>query len=148
MRRPDRDRPHRVRYAAGVRTTPSPRTLARALACAAAALGALTACGDPANDGGGPPPVPCSSATATATTRVFITTAQFAPYCTKVPVGVPVTFTNADFGTEHTVTADDGSFESGILFPGQQFSHTFAAPTAVRVHCRFFPEVSGRVIAE
>jgi plastocyanin len=137
-----------VRYAPGVpRTTPSSRTLARAVACAAAA--ALAACNDPAGDGeGSPPPAPCSSATATATTRVFITSAQFAPYCTKVPVGVPVTFTNADFGTEHTVTADDGSFDSGTLYPGQQFSHTFAAPGTVRVHCRFFPEVAGKVIAE
>jgi plastocyanin len=127
------------------RTTPFSSTLARVAACAAAA--ALAACGGPADGDGVVPLAPCSSATATATTRILITAAQFAPYCAKVPVGVPVTFTNADF-EEHTVKADDGSFESRILFPGQQFAHTFTAPGTVRVHCRFNPEVSGKVIAE
>ena len=87
---------------------------------------------------------------ATATTRVLITAGQFAPYCTKVPAGVQVTFTNADFA-EHTVTADAGqpeSFDSGILYPGQQFEHAFAQPEIVRVHCRLNPEVSGKVIVE
>jgi plastocyanin len=117
------------------------------LACAVAA--ALGACGAPAADSS-PPPAPCSSATATATRKILITAGQFLPYCAKVPVGAVVTFTNADFG-EHTVTADATqaeTFDSGLLYPGQQFVHAFAAPAIVRVHCRFNPEVSGRVVVE
>src|SRR5512132_3574333 len=117
------------------------------LGCALAA--ALAGCGDPAADTS-PPPVPCSSATATATRKILITSGQFLPYCAKVPVGAVVTFTNADFG-EHTVTADAAqpeTFDSGLLYPGQEFEHAFAAPEIVRVHCRFDPEVSGRVVVE
>jgi plastocyanin len=130
------------------RRTPSAGTLVRAAACAVAA--ALAACGEPGGNDEGPPPAPCSSATATATTRVLITTGQFAPYCAKVPVGVRVTFANDDFA-EHTVTADAGqpeSFDSGILYPGQEFEHAFSAPETVRVHCRINPEISGKVIVE
>ncbi len=130
------------------RRTPSAGTLVRAVAYAAAA--ALAACAEPNGNDGSSPPAPCSSATATATTRVLITAGQFAPYCTKVPAGVQVTFTNADFA-EHTVTADAGqpeSFDSGTLYPGQQFEHAFAGPETVRVHCRLTPEVSGKVIVE
>src|SRR5512133_2712285 len=115
------------------------------LACALAA--ALTACGEPAASSG-PPAVPCSSATATATLEILITAGQCLPYCAKVPVGAAVTFTNADFG-EHTVTADatqPETFDSGLLYPGQRFEHAFAAPEIVRVHCRYDPEVSGRVV--
>jgi plastocyanin len=116
------------------------------LACAVAA--ALAACSEPADSA--PAPVACSSATATATRKILITASQFLPYCAKVPVGAVVTFTNADFG-EHTVTTDAAqpeTFDSGLLYPGQQFDHTFAAPEIVRVHCRFNPEVSGRVVVE
>lgn len=121
---------------------------ARIAACAAAV--ALAACADTSRDGDAGPAVPCSSASATATTRILITTGQFLPYCTKVPAGVQVTFVNADFA-EHTVTADatqPETFESGILYPGQQFEHAFAQPEIVRVHCRLNPEVSGKVIVE
>jgi plastocyanin len=127
---------------------PRPTLSAGALACAVAA--ALAACGGPAADDGSPPPAPCSSATATETREILITPGQFLPYCAKVPVGALVTFRNADFA-EHTVTADAGQpepFDSGILFPGQEYERAFSSPEIVRVHCRFNPEVSGRVIVE
>ncbi len=131
------------------RTNRLSRTRAAATACALAA--ALAACGDRSVDGDeGAAPVPCSSASATATTRILVTTGQFLPYCTKVPAGVQVTFVNADFA-EHTVTADAGqpeTFDSPILSPGQVFLHAFAQPETVRVHCRLNPEVSGKVIVE
>jgi plastocyanin len=118
-----------------------------ALACGVAA--ALAACSGPAT-GDGPPAAPCSSATATETREILITPGQFLPYCSKVPVGAVVTFRNADFA-EHTVTASAGqpeSFDSGILFPGQQYERAFSSPEIVRVYCRLSPEVSGRVIVE
>lgn len=126
---------------------------ARSLAVlgAVACVAALGACedGTPDDDGGAvPPAVACSAASATDTVTVLLSGMQFIPYCVTVPVGVALTFTNADF-TEHTVTAPEGqpeTFDSGLLYAGQQFSHAFLRPGTVRVHCRLHPQMSAIVI--
>jgi plastocyanin len=128
---------------------PPARSLALlgAVACAAA----LGACEDGTPDDAGgtfAPPVACSAASATDTVTVRLSGMQFIPYCVTVPAGVALTFTNADF-IEHTVTAPEGqpeTFDSGILYAGQQFSHVFSRPGTVRVHCRIHPQMSGVVI--
>jgi plastocyanin len=51
-----------------------------------------------------------------------------------VSVGATVTWTNTD-SVPHTVTADDGSFDSGSLDPGATFSHTFDAAGSFDYHC-------------
>lgn len=55
-----------------------------------------------------------------------------------VQTGTTVTWTNSDYET-HTVTADDGSFASGPLEPGQQFSHTFDFAGGFVYHCDYHP---------
>jgi plastocyanin len=45
----------------------------------------------------------------------------------------------------HTVTADDGSFDSGTLQPGQSFSWTFTNPGTVTYHCTIHPFMTGSV---
>jgi plastocyanin len=75
---------------------------------------------------------------------------QFLPYCVTVPVGVKVTFTNGDFD-DHTVTAAQGqpeTFDSGLLYPGQQFSYTFVKAETVRVHCRLHPQMTGMIVVQ
>ena len=123
---------------------------ARASISTALLLGALWGCGDGIDDStAGPPMVPCSAETATATTHMAIASMQFAPFCVTIPPGGELTFTNLD-SVDHTVTADAGQpepFESGLLRPGGQFTHRFGTtPRTVRVHCRLNPEVSGIVI--
>ena len=49
---------------------------------------------------------------------------EFEPAQVDVEAGTTVTWTN-DGESPHTVTASDGSFESGNLNPGQSFSYTF-----------------------
>jgi plastocyanin len=57
--------------------------------------------------------------------------------------GSTVTVANRD-GFPHTVTADDGSFESGTVDAGA--TGTFVAPTApgtYQFHCEIHPQMSG-----
>jgi plastocyanin len=37
---------------------------------------------------------------------------------------------------QHTITADDGSFDSGILNPGDTFSLTFDTPGTSAYYCQ------------
>lgn len=47
----------------------------------------------------------------------------YVPTSLTVQVGHPVTFVNDDTAP-HSVVADDGSFDSGVLTPGQTFTWT------------------------
>jgi plastocyanin len=52
----------------------------------------------------------------------------------RVPVGTEVEWTNQG-RNPHTVTADDGSFDSGLMLAGDEFSWTFDAPGVYRYYC-------------
>jgi plastocyanin len=69
---------------------------------------------------------------------------EFQPGNLTIPAGATVTWTNAGQRT-HTVSADDGSFDSGRLDPGETFSHTFAEPGTYSYHCGFHPEMQGTI---
>jgi len=60
----------------------------------------------------------------------------FQPQTITVPAGTTITWTNTG-KIPHTVTADDKSFDSGNLAPGQTFSHTFATAATVGYHCQY-----------
>jgi plastocyanin len=68
----------------------------------------------------------------------------FQPADLTVPVGATVTWTNAG-QRPHTVSADDGSFDSGRLDPGETFSHTFTEPGTFSFHCGFHPQMIGAI---
>jgi plastocyanin len=53
-----------------------------------------------------------------------------------------------DDSTEHTITADDGSFDSGPISPGDTFDNTFDAPGDFGYHCSIHPFMTGVVIIE
>lgn len=67
---------------------------------------------------------------------VLISNFSFATSNLQVQVGTTVTWTNNDNAT-HTVTADDGSFNSGDLAHGNTYSHTFTTAGAVHYHCKY-----------
>jgi plastocyanin len=52
----------------------------------------------------------------------------------NVAEGTKVTWTNND-ATTHTVTADDDSFNSGDIAPGQTYSRTFTEAGTYNYHC-------------
>ena len=58
-----------------------------------------------------------------------------------------VSWTNDD-STEHTVTADDGSFDSGPLSPGDTFDNTFDKQGDFGYHCSIHPFMTGVIIVE
>ena len=56
-----------------------------------------------------------------------------------------VTWTNND-ATTHTVTADDGSFNSGNIAPGGKFSHTFSTAGTIAYHCSIHTSMKAKVV--
>ena len=58
----------------------------------------------------------------------------FQPQVVRVPVGTVIEWQNGG-RNKHTVTADDGSFDSGVLEHGAEFSHAFATAGVFRFTC-------------
>ena len=69
---------------------------------------------------------------------------QFSPDTFQVSVGDTVTWTNTG-DQPHTITAADGSFDSGLIAPGQSFSFAFQAPGAYTYACAPHPWMKGTV---
>src|SRR5215204_6330575 len=68
----------------------------------------------------------------------------FDPPDVAVEPGSTITWTNN--GDEpHTVTADDGSFDSGRLNPGDSYTVAFGGQGTVTYHCTIHPEMRGSV---
>ena len=76
--------------------------------------------------------------------QVQISYSAFGPRQTDVVTGDRVTWTNAS-AREHTVTADDGSFDSGRLAPRRAFTQTFAQAGTVTYHCSLHAFMTGTV---
>ncbi|HEY7024901.1 MAG TPA: plastocyanin/azurin family copper-binding protein [Candidatus Limnocylindrales bacterium] len=70
---------------------------------------------------------------------------DYVPNVLMVPLGATVTWTNNDPGMVHTVTAADGSFDSGMLNAGQSFSFTFDKPGDFDYACTPHPWMKGRI---
>lgn len=84
---------------------------------------------------------------AAAQHSVRIVDDAFSPGSITVAVGDTVTWTNTG-EDPHTVTAADGSFDSGRLDPGQSFSFTFTAAGAFGYRCDFHSDMTAQVVVE
>jgi copper-containing nitrite reductase len=82
------------------------------------------------------------SATQTAAT-------DYSPPTITVVIGVnnTVTWVNGD-DAAHTVTAIDGSFNSGNMNPGQSWSYTFTSPGVYDYYCVYHTWMKGTVIVK
>lgn len=69
----------------------------------------------------------------------------FRPATLEVQAGTEVTWHNNDV-LIHTVTADDGSFNSGALRPGASFTHTFEEPGTYEYFCAIHPAMTGTIV--
>jgi plastocyanin len=72
---------------------------------------------------------------------------QFTPSKVTIKVGGTVTWTN-EGSSVHTVTADDGNFDSGQLQKGKTFSRTFDSAGTFSYHCSIHPSMKAQVIVE
>ncbi|MEO8711833.1 MAG: cupredoxin family copper-binding protein [Parafilimonas sp.] len=77
---------------------------------------------------------------------VSIKNFAFSASTLTVSLGTTVKWTNND-ATTHTVTADDGSFDSGNIAPGGTFSHTFSAAGTTKYHCSIHTNMKASVVA-
>jgi len=68
-------------------------------------------------------------------------------YSVSVAPGTTVTWTN-DGDIAHTVTSQDGLFESGLLQSGQDFQFTFDKPGTYSYFCTPHPWMLGQVIVK
>lgn len=85
-----------------------------------------------------------SSSTPVTTTAISIKNFAFDPNNISVSIGQEVTWTNND-STTHTIVADDNSFNSGDIKPGQNFKKTFNSAGTVNYHCSIHSSMTGKV---
>ena len=70
----------------------------------------------------------------------------FDPNPMTIHVGDTVSWTNSD-AVGHTATADDGSFDSGIIAPGTSSAGvTFRTAGTFAYHCRIHPSMHGTIL--
>jgi LPXTG-motif cell wall-anchored protein len=70
---------------------------------------------------------------------------RFTPSTVTVSAGESVTWTNSG-PSGHSATADDGSFDTGILRKGASGSHTFTRAGTYTFHCAPHPFMTGKVV--
>jgi plastocyanin len=85
-----------------------------------------------------------ATASPEATDKVTIEDFAFKPGAVTVKAGTSVTWTNQ--GRTHTVTADDGSFDSGRIASGATFSMTFKKTGTYAYHCAIHSSMVGQVV--
>ena len=90
------------------------------------------------------PGAPLVRAEPTAPDAVEIADFSFPPAPRQVMVGTEVTWINGD-PTKHTVTALDGSFDSGPIAPGGRFAVTFDQVGTLAYRCEIHPTMQGSV---
>lgn len=126
--------PHRATYAA----------LALAFLLAACSSGSSSPSAAPASAAAPAGAGASAGAPAASGQAVTIQGFAFGPSSVSVSVGTTVTWTNQD-STQHTVTADDGSFDGGPLANGQTFSQTFSKAGTFTYHCKIHPKMTASV---
>jgi plastocyanin len=94
-----------------------------------------------------PAPTPVPATPVQGPYDVWIPGNQYMPSTLTVPVGTKVTWTNKE-GNIHTVTSNDGLFDSGILGFGQTFSYTFTARGTFNYYCIPHEGMTGQIIVQ
>jgi plastocyanin len=79
-----------------------------------------------------------------AGTTITIHNFTFGPATLKVAAGTNVTVKNAD-DTDHTVTAVDGSFDTGPIHAGKSATFTVSKSGTIKYHCNIHNYMNGTI---
>ncbi len=99
----------------------------------------------PAAGGGGAPGA--AGAAGKDTVQAAMKQLAYEPARIEVKVGTTVVWTN-NAPLAHTVTADDGSFDSGMIDVGKRWSYTFTRAGSYAFHCTPHPFMTGVVVVK
>src|SRR3569832_1857126 len=78
------------------------------------------------------------AANAAAPVAIAMTKESFVPDASTVPAGAHIVWTNND-SVPHSVTANDGRFDSGPVLPGKTFEWSVTGSGNIAYHCIFHP---------
>lgn len=96
-----------------------------------------------------PPPPPVAAQQAGAATgkvvRAGMRNLAYVPGRIEIEAGTTVEWTNND-PLAHTVTSDNGAFDSGLIASGRTWRHTFTTPGTYPFHCNPHPFMKGTVV--
>ncbi|SRR5258708_4801042 len=92
-------------------------------------------------------PTPTSSSQKMTSKSVSIQNMAFSPATLIIKVGDQVTWTNQD-SIGHSATADDGSFDTGIISQGQSGSNTFTKAGTYTYHCSVHPSMTATIVVQ
>jgi len=91
---------------------------------------------------------PTAKAQKHPTKTVLIQNFSFKPAHITIKRGTKVRWINKDFDV-HTATANNGkSFNSGLLFPRQRYTHTFKSAGKKGYFCKIHPHMKGSVVVK
>jgi plastocyanin len=88
---------------------------------------------------------PSSATAAGSGTGVVIRNFAFTPRTLTVAPGTRLQVTNAD-GTQHTFTADNGAFATGVIASGKHAVVTVRKAGTYRFHCDIHPNMTGTLV--
>ena len=111
----------------------------------------LVSCGGSSGDNGGQSCSPTggsTSGTATQTVKVVTdpnTIGKYDPANVSVKVGDTVAWDFQDNSAQHSVTADDSSFDSCLENSGAKFMVTFSKAGDFKYHCQIHAQMLGEI---
>lgn len=76
--------------------------------------------------------------------EVYIQNMSFSPGTLTITVGTTVKWTNKD-GVTHTVTSDNGLFNSGNIASNGTYTYSFTSTGTFEYHCAIHPSMLGTV---
>src|SRR3954468_11318601 len=88
---------------------------------------------------------PSSASAASSGPSIVILDFAFSPRTRSVAAGTRLEVTNRD-GTQHTLTAQDGSFDTGVLAGGAHTFITLRTPGTFRYHCNIHQNMTGELV--
>src|ERR1035437_9424802 len=91
------------------------------------------------------PTTQTGSSPVVAKNAVTIQNMAFSPASLAVKVGDKLTWTNQD-SVGHSATADDNSFDTGVIAQGQSGSNTFSITGTYTYHCSVHPNMKATII--